>query len=532
MDYGSLKSYYDACQGDRDSFLRRARDSAALTIPYLVPPDGNSNSTSYATPYQGVGARGVNNLSSKLLLALLPPNSPFFRLIIDKYEYEKASEGQADPALKTELEKALAEIERAVQSEVETSAIRVGVFEALKQLLVAGNVLLYVPDKGGLRVFNLDRYVTKRDPMGNVQSIIIKESINPDVLPVKIQQALEIAGNPQVLSIGHAKDKSVDVYTGIYRVKGKWVVRQEVADIDIPEARGEYPIDKNPWMPLRYTRIENEDYGRGFIEEYYGDLKSLEGLTQAIVEGSAAAAKVLFLVNPNGTTRPRILANSPNGAIVQGNAQDVTCLQMEKFADFRVAQETIEQIKERLGHAFLMNSSIQRQGERVTAEEIRFMAQELEDVLGGVYSILSQEFQMPLVNRLMDRMSKSGRLPKLPKKIVKTTIVTGLEALGRGHDLNKLGSFIQGAAQLLGDQFATYVNMSDYLKRRATSLGIDVEGLVKSEEEIELEQQQAAQQAMAQQVAPNIANAAGKMASDNPEKLQQMAQMAQQQMQQ
>lgn len=531
MHAGSLKSYYEACEGDRDPFLRRARDSAGLTIPYLVPPDSNTSNTSYPTPFQGVGARGVNNLASKLLLALLPPNSPFFRLVIDKFEYEKASEGQVDPSLKTELEKALAEIERAVQSEVETSAVRVGVFEALKQLIVAGNVLLYVPDKGGLRVFNLDRYVTKRDPMGNVQSIIVKESINPEVLPLKIQAQLEEAGNPQVISIGSSKrDKTVNVYTGIYRDQGKWIVRQEVADIDIPDARGEYALDKNPWMPLRYTRIENEDYGRGFIEEYIGDLQSLEGLTQAIVEGSAAAAKVLFLVNPNGTTRPRILANSPNGAIVQGNAQDVTCLQMEKFADFRVAQETVEQIKERLGFAFLMNTSIQRQGERVTAEEIRFMAQELEDVLGGVYSILSQEFQMPLVNRLMDRMSKTGRLPKLPKKIVKTTIVTGLEALGRGHDLNKLDSFIQGAAQLLGEDFSTYVNMSDYLKRRATSLGIDVEGLIKTEEEIQFEQQQAAQQAMAQQVAPNVATAAGKMANENPERLQAMAQQASQAM--
>ena len=322
------------------------------------------------------------------------------------------------------------------------------------------------------------------------------------------------------------------VYTGIYRDGKKWVVRQEVADIDIPEAYGDYPIDKNPWIPLRYTRIENEDYGRGFIEEYLGDLQSLEGLTQAIVEGSAAAAKVLFLVNPNGTTRPRILANSSNGAIVQGNAQDVTVLQMEKFADFRVAQETIETIKERLGFAFLMNTSIQRQGERVTAEEIRFMAQELEDVLGGVYSILSQEFQMPLVNRLMNRMSNAGRLPKLPKDIIKTTIVTGLEALGRGHDLNKLDSFIQGASQLLGDSFPTYVNMSDYLKRRATSLGIDVEGLIKTEEEIEQEKQQAAQQQMAQQVAPNMATAAGKMAQDNPEGLQRMASAAMQQQQQ
>ena len=172
---------------------------------------------------------------------------------------------------------------------------------------------------------------------------------------------------------------------------------------------------------------------------------------------------------------------------------------------------------------FLMNTSIQRQGERVTAEEIRYMAQELEDVLGGVYSILSQEFQLPLVNRLMDRMEKAGRLPKLPKKIVKPTIVTGLEALGRGHDLNKLDSFISGASQLLGDQFATYVNMSDYLKRRATSLGIDVEGLVRTEEEIQMEQQQMAQQAMAQQIAPNVANAAGKMAQEDPEKLQAMA---------
>jgi hypothetical protein len=125
-------------------------------------------------------------------------------------------------------------------------------------------------------------------------------------------------------------------------------------------------------------------------------------------------------------------------------------------------------------------------------------------------------------------MEKAGRLPKLPKKIVKPTIVTGLEALGRGHDLNKLDSFVSGASQLLGEEFATYVNMSDYLKRRATSLGIDVEGLVRTEEEIQEQQQQMAQQAMAQQVAPNVANIAGQMAQENPEQLQQMAAAAQQ----
>ena len=69
---------------------------------------------------------------------------------------------------------------------------------------------------------------------------------------------------------------------------------------------------------------------------------------------------------------------------------------MQKFNDFRVAQESAQKIEERLAAAFLLNSSVQRDAERVTAEEVRFMAQELESTLGGVYSVLSQEFQLPL----------------------------------------------------------------------------------------------------------------------------------------
>jgi len=108
MHEGSLKSYYQGCEADRDSYLQRARDASKLTIPFLVPPESNGPATVYPQPFQSIGARGVNNLASKLLLALLPPNSPFFRLIIDKFELENASQGQADGDLKTELETALA----------------------------------------------------------------------------------------------------------------------------------------------------------------------------------------------------------------------------------------------------------------------------------------------------------------------------------------------------------------------------------------------------------------------------------------
>ena len=90
MNTESAQTTYTSLEGQRWSFLDRGRTSAELTIPYVLPPEGHGSATKYYTPYQGIGARGVNNLASKLLIALLPPNAPFFRLVIDRYELDKA----------------------------------------------------------------------------------------------------------------------------------------------------------------------------------------------------------------------------------------------------------------------------------------------------------------------------------------------------------------------------------------------------------------------------------------------------------
>ena len=441
-----------------------------------MPPSGHSESSTFQTPFQGIGARGINNLASKLLLALLPPNSPFFRLMIDDFTLEKITQRQG---MRAEVEKGLNKIERALMTEIETTAIRVSAFEALKQLLVAGNVLIYLPNDGGMRVFRLDRYVVKRDPMGNVIEIITREDISPDMVPEAMQ--------PHVKSKSRSNEKTVELYTHIVRSRDKWTIRQEIKGMTVPKSRGSYPLDKCPWIPLRFTKIDCEDYGRGYVEEYYGDLLSLETLQQAIVEGSAAAAKVLFLVNPNGTTRMTDIAKAPSGAVRSGNSEDVSVLQLEKYADFQITFKTIETIQQRLSFAFLLNTSIQRAGERVTAEEIRYMAGELEDALGGVYSILSQEFQLPLVRVIMFRMERARKIPALPRGIVRPTITTGLEALGRGHDMNRLNLFGQAAVQAAG--LPPEISKSDYLARIGTALGIDMAGLVLTAEQVAQAQQ-------------------------------------------
>lgn len=97
-------------------------------------------------------------------------------------------------------------------------------------------------------------------------------------------------------------------------------------------------------------------------------------------------------------------------------------------------------------------------------------------------------------------MTKKKTLPALPKGVVKPTIVTGLEALGRGHDLNKYNMFLQALTPLGPEVIAKYMNAGDYVKRVGTALGIDMNGLVKDDEQQAQEQQMAEQQAQEQQM--------------------------------
>ena len=497
----SAKALYSSLEGHRYQYLDRARQCSKLTLPYVMPEEGFGAHSKLDTPFQGVGARGVNNLASKLLLALLPPNAPFFRLNVDTF---KLQEEGAPLELITEIEASLQSVEEAVMAEISRESYRTGLHEALKQLIITGNSLVYLPDDGGMRVFRLDRYVVKRDPMGNVTQIVTRENLSFKTLPEEMQQ---IVGDDV------DADGNVSLYTAILlNDSNKWEIFQDINDTRVPNSEGAYEKDKSPFIPLRFSRVDGENYGRGYVEEYLGDLQSLESLTRAIVEGSAAAAKVLFLVNPNGTTRQRVLAEAPNGAIVQGSAQDVTTLQLQKGSDFQVAQVTMNEIKDRLGHSFLLTSGVVRNAERVTAEEIRMLSQELETAIGGLYSLLSNELQIPLVNRIMSAMNKAKRLPKLPKDIVNPVIITGVEALGRGNDLQKLDLFLAGAAQVVGPQaVAEYVNVGEYFKRRATSLGIKTQGLVKSDEEIQAMMQQQQQMQLTEKLGP----AGIKAVSDN-----------------
>jgi len=492
----AAKERWSKMSGRRSGTLERARDCAALTIPGLLPPQGHSDTASLPTPYQSIGARGVNNLASKLLLALLPPGTAFFRLAINEQVAADLGAGLA------QVEEALAQIERQVTHGIEASPIRPLVFETLSHLVVTGNALMHVPSPDEARVFRLDQFCILRDASGNPVEAVVLESVHPSTLDEAVLSACKV---------NHKSDDRVDIYTIVTWTRGAEEYWQEINDVEVPGSRGRRPAGKGEWMPLRWRAVPGQDYGRGQVEEYLGDLRSLEYLNEAIVQFSTAAAKIVCMVRPNATTDAGDIVNAESGDVVTGNPEDVAFLQMEKYADFQVANSVAERLETRLAHAFLLRSGVTRNAERVTAEEIRMMAQELEDVLGGVYTVLSQEFQLPFVRRLMASMKG---IPALPKDTVDPVIITGFEALGRNHSLNKLRAFIADLANSLGPQGLSYLNPQEILLRLGTGYGIeDVQSLIKSPEQLQAEQQQAMMSNVVDKAAGPVAGAMAKQGS-------------------
>jgi hypothetical protein len=476
---------YDFLSSSRSQFLDVAVECSKLTLPYLIQEDefnGRSTHRRLVTPWQSVGAKGVVTLASKLMLALLPPQTSFFKLQVNDSQLGTEIPAEA----RSELDLSFAKLERMVMDSIAASSDRVVIHQAIKHLVVGGNALIYM-GKDGLKLYPVNRYVVDRDGNGNLIEIVTKERISRKLLRGVLSEPANAPADSTV-----SGDDDIEVYTHVIKDNNRWLWHQEVDDKIIPGTQSKAPVEASPWLPLRFNTIDGECYGRGRVEEFLGDIRSLEALMQALVEGSAAAAKVVFLVSPSSTTKPQTLAQAGNGAIIQGRPDDVQVVQVGKTADFRTAAEMAATLERRISEAFLVLNV--RNSERTTAEEVRMTQMELEQQLGGLFSLLTVEFLIPYLNRKLNVMQRDGEMMRLPKKLVKPTIVAGINALGRGQDRESLTAFLTTLTQTLGPEtLGKYVSQEEAIKRLATAQGIDILNLIKTQEQQQQELQQSMQ---------------------------------------
>lgn len=510
----SLADRFQTLDANRSAKLTRAREHASMTIPSLLPESGHAQNNDLPVPYQSLTAEGVMAMSARMVSVIYPLNNiPFFQSGLNE---ALVPEGKDT----TEEMKVLARLDRRVVDQLAGTNYRSSLFTCYQHLLVVGDVLLVQKNNYNFQVFRLDQYVVCRSPDGEWKELIVQEWVNPAHLVAKFRN-MQNTGAPAAAPVGPNGELEA-IYTQVV-----WNPDEELWDV-CREFRGnkfdeDTQYEVPPYFPLRWTTVAGEDYGRSLIEDAYGDVRTLDLLSKALIEGSALNAEYRWGVNPSGITEIRDWDDSTNGDAIPAAPGDIFPIQAQNQAQVTVTLQAVALRESRLGRRFLMNSAVQPEGERVTARQVSILAQELEQSLGGNLSVNARDVQIPVVRRTMYQMAKDGLIPRdmsafvadsSGKSVLKLSVKAGLEVLNREVENEKL-SIIAEAWKNLPEQAQNSVNWNKWLERWMTSFGIETTGLIKSEEQMAAEQQQAQaqQQAMmAQQGAQDAALQAAKTA--------------------
>ena len=134
--------------------------------------------------------------------------------------------------------------------------------------------------------------------------------------------------------------------------------------------------------------------GRGYVEEYAGDFTKLSLMSEQLGLYELESLQLLNVVDEAAGGVIDDYQEADIGDYVPGKVNAVTAYERGDYNKMVAVRNGLNEIAMRLSQAFMYTGN-QRDAERVTAEEIRTIAQEAENLLGGTYSILAETLQAP-----------------------------------------------------------------------------------------------------------------------------------------
>ena len=493
--YRTASEMWETLNGKRSGLLTRIARYAALTIPKVCYPDGYDNdSNDESHDYQSIGAQATNHLANKLMLAMFAPSRPFAKLLPGAKAKAQATAMRLTPV---QLEDILANGERDAIKELDRRGQRPKLFQLMRHLIVAGNALL-VLNKDNIRVMGIKKYVVRRDLEGAVMEIGVKEDVIFDELPADIQELFKIR---------YSADTVVSFFKWIKRSPNKsWTMTQWINENVLPEKyNGRWPSDRCPYQPITWDIGDEADYGTGLVEEYIGDFEALSVLSESVVDGAVLGSEYRWMVNPTGQTSVDDLKNSENGDALPGLPADVAATQGGNPKAIEIAQVVLDKYERRVSRGFLMGSAIIRDAERVTQEEVRLTAQEIETAYGGVYSTLAGSVQKPVAVWLFDSVELDLKGADLD-----ITIITGLDALSRNGDLENFRAAMTDWASLMQvpPSLLERIKWEDVGRFIGQGRNLDMAKFLLTDAEASQQREAAQAQQVAQEVATTAGNAA------------------------
>ena len=496
--------FYESGRAGRTGPVELGRRLANIISPSIFPPEQWNAGDPLPVINQSVNAYAVNTLASKMMLGAFPPGLTGWKST--PVEHKLDEDIRNDPTLYSQVIYAMSRRDETHRERLEATKCRTAYTQFMRLLLTTGNALCLWTDIDNPVIYNMHHYVVKRDSAGEHLVTVLKQSVSrmvadPDVVDAADRHRAE----NNKAATGNPWDDEIEIYhcqklirTGS---KKEYVYWQEVEGGEVIDDTVAYADYDTPTMyPGGMIPEYGSDWYLPYCGDYEGDMQAVENFSAALQDGGAAAARFITLVNPGGDTDIKDILEAENLEVVPGKAEDVHVLRADKGGDLAVTSQEMESASRRLGQAFLLFTSVQRKGERVTAEEWRILAGEIDQAMGGLYSSVSQTAQRHFVLRFMFLHEETDKkLGKLPEGLVRVAVVTGIDSLGQSSEKARFKEFITDANELTANPaLEKYLDLGDGLRRLAAFNNIKSDGLVKDAERMASDGAEAKNQAMQQ----------------------------------
>lgn len=484
--WGQAQQRWGQLNQKRQGMLRRFEKYASVTIPKVCLPEGvNQLDSSIQHDWTSVGAQAVNHLTNRIVLSLFRPGVPFFRLDANR----KLKEWLTQQGIKeSQLRDSLVAGEREALQVMDQRAIRPKLNETVRNLIVVGNVSLDLTDDENPRVVGIKNYVVKRSISGKLVEIIHRDRV--------LWNELEDSVKPYAHNPGRDDSEQAFVeYFRWWKFDGKhWQLSQHVDATQLPaNFDHKYTRESMPFHVLAWDLADEHDYGTGLVEDYAGDFGTLSTLSEGEIKAAILASDYRWALDPSSGTDPEYFKETTTGDTIPARKDDLNLISLVNANGLELIGNSADKVIRRIGAAFLLNSAVTRDAERVTAEEIRLQAQELETSLGGVYSRLAVDLQLPIALWLLAAVEVDLKGANLTP-----TIVTGLAALSRNAEADSLKLWLTDLAQIatFPPEMLAKLEIEEIASALAAAYSVTPGKYVKPTAQQQAEQQAAQEQAV------------------------------------
>ncbi len=495
----SLDEQFKKLDGERQDRLTASAQFAYYTIPSLFP-DIESTEVDDARGVgmlDAIGSAVLNHFSNKLVTTMFSPNQPFFRIgpaaeSEDAVELERAQSDDSDPAAQQqaqdtirEFRKEASRVEKRAVQHLESIGYRTAATQTAKVLVATGDAVLYNPGDGARpSVYTMRDYVAVKDLSGTDTLLIMRDTKAFGTFDADLQE--EILRMSEERHIKAQDD--VTLYTA-YELQddGRYAVMQGTnhGDFGHGEQR-RVPQDAVPHTHLSWNLTRGENYGRGLVEDYSGAFHMIDALSRTIAQLAARIAAQKIMVDPQAGIDVDALNSADSSTYVSGRKDGISTEKLVDPQDIVALDQLIQGHKRQISAAFLYQSGNTRDAERVTAEEIRENAAELEIAHGGVYSRFAADWQAKAAKEAV------AEVDGVLSSDLDTRIITGMDSLSRQGEMQAVRVWIQdlGMLNTVPEHMQSVIKPSEFAEYTAVQRGVNHDAFVKTDTELTEERQQ------------------------------------------